>query len=38
MPWEVEYTDDFGVWWQDLSAGQQDDEHLTELRQEGLIE
>ena len=24
MPWEVEYTDDFGQWWQELSEGQQD--------------
>ena len=24
MPWEVEYTDDFGGWWQGLSEGQQD--------------
>ena len=54
MPWEVEYTDDFGQWWQQLSEGQQDavaarvellmepdnlyDEHLEELRKEGLIE
>ena len=24
MPWEVEYTDQFGQWWQQLSEGQQD--------------
>ena len=24
MPWEVEYTDQFGEWWQRLSEGQQD--------------
>ena len=24
MPWEVEYTDEFGQWWQQLSGGQQD--------------
>ena len=24
MRWEVEYTDQFGQWWQDLSEGQQD--------------
>ena len=24
MPWEVEYTDEFGEWWRDLSVGQQD--------------
>ena len=24
MPWEVEYTDEFGLWWQVLSEGQQD--------------
>ncbi|MCY3655537.1 MAG: type II toxin-antitoxin system RelE/ParE family toxin [Chloroflexota bacterium] len=24
MPWEVEFTDEFGTWWQDLSVGQQD--------------
>ena len=24
MPWEVEYTNQFGQWWQDLSEGQQD--------------
>ena len=24
MPWEVEYTDEFGGWWQELSEGQQD--------------
>ena len=24
MPWEVEYTDEFGLWWQALSEGQQD--------------
>ena len=24
MPWEVEYTDEFGEWWQGLSEGQQD--------------
>ena len=24
MPWEVEYTDEFGRWWRELSEGQQD--------------
>ena len=24
MPWDVEYTDEFGQWWQALSEGQQD--------------
>lgn len=24
MPWEVEYTDQFGQWWSDLSEGEQD--------------
>ena len=24
MPWEVEYTDQFGQWWQQLLEGQQD--------------
>ena len=24
MPWEVEYTNEFGEWWRDLSVGQQD--------------
>ena len=24
MSWEVEYTDEFGQWWQGLSEGQQD--------------
>ncbi len=24
MAWEVEYTDQFGDWWQELSEGQQD--------------
>ena len=24
MPWEVEYTDEFGQWWQQLSEGHQD--------------
>ena len=33
MAWEVEYTDEFGQWWHDLY-----DEHLEELRKEGLIE
>lgn len=25
MLWNVEYTDDFGAWWQELAEGQQDD-------------
>ena len=25
MDWEVEYTDEFGAWWQDLGEGLQDD-------------
>ena len=25
MSWSVEYTDEFGDWWADLSEGQQDD-------------
>ena len=24
MPWQVEYTDEFGGWWRQLSEGQQD--------------
>lgn len=24
MPWDVEYTDEFGLWWRALSEGQQD--------------
>ena len=24
MPWEVEYTDEFGQWWHELLEGQQD--------------
>ena len=24
MPWEVEYNDEFGEWWLELSEGQQD--------------
>ena len=24
IPWEVEYTDEFGQWWHKLSEGQQD--------------
>ena len=24
MPWEVEYTDEFRQWWNDLTEGQQD--------------
>ena len=24
MAWEVEYTDEFGQWWSDLTEGQQD--------------
>ena len=25
MPWQVEYTDEFGAWWKTLRAGAQDD-------------
>lgn len=25
VSWEVEYTDEFGKWWQALAEGQQDD-------------
>ena len=25
MPWSVEYTNEFGEWWESLSEGQQDD-------------
>jgi hypothetical protein len=25
MSWDVEYTDEFGVWWSGLRGGQQDD-------------
>src|SRR4051794_5199461 len=25
MPWNVEYTDEFGEWWRTLSEGEQDD-------------
>ncbi len=24
MPWEVEYTDEFGQWWDELSEGEQE--------------
>jgi hypothetical protein len=24
MPWEVEFTDEFGLWWDGLTAGEQD--------------
>ena len=24
MSWEVEYTDEFELWWRDLTEGQQD--------------
>ena len=33
MAWEVEYTDEFGEWWWELSEGEQDS-----VRREGLIE
>ena len=25
MPWEIEYTDEFGAWWHTLTEAQQDD-------------
>lgn len=25
MPWTIEYTDEFGVWWESLSVAQQND-------------
>ena len=25
MPWTIEYTDEFGAWWESLSEAQQDD-------------
>ena len=25
MPWAIEYTDEFGTWWDDLTEAQQDD-------------
>ena len=53
--WEVEYTDEFGAWWQGLIGGDKTgndrwyeefvpladrlyDEHLAELKREGLID
>ena len=42
MRWEVEYTDEFGAWWGQLSGEEQDpltdrlyDDHLKQLQQEG---
>jgi hypothetical protein len=29
MPWNVEYTDEFGKWWQTLSEGEQEDAAAT---------
>jgi hypothetical protein len=47
VAWEVEYTDEFGAWWEMLSEAEQRavipeadrlyDEHLEELREEGEI-
>jgi hypothetical protein len=25
MPWTIEYTDEFGAWWDELTEAQQDD-------------
>lgn len=37
MECEVEYTDEFGIWWSGLTEDEQDyDEHLEELKKEGL--
>ena len=33
VEWEVEFTDEFCGWWDDLS----EDEHLTALEKEGLV-
>ena len=39
MARDVEYTDEFGAWWADLTEDEQDDiVAVEELRQEGLIE
>lgn len=45
MNWEIEYTDDFGGWWEGLSeetqvprADRLYDEHLVQLKKEGLID
>jgi hypothetical protein len=31
MAWDVEYTDEFGVWWQELADGQREDITATVL-------
>lgn len=43
MSWEVEYTDEFEEWWFTLTenvpvADRLYDEHLNELKREGLID
>ena len=40
MAWEVEFTDEFGAWWNGLAEDEQDaddlyDEHLETLLREG---
>jgi hypothetical protein len=37
MAWEVEYTDEFGEWWETLTESQQEDitAHLLELERRG---
>lgn len=37
MPWEVEYTDEFGLWWESLSEQEQGDvaAHVDELERRG---
>jgi hypothetical protein len=32
MPWEVEYTDDFESWWEDLNEDEQESVELVEAR------
>jgi hypothetical protein len=37
VPWEVEYTDEFGAWWETLIVAQQEDidAHVRELARRG---
>jgi len=38
MGWNVEYTDEFGAWYEGLEVAVQDDiEYIKELRKEGLL-
>ena len=36
MSWNVEYTDEFGEWWNSLTESEHGD-YIAELRKEGLI-